>query len=67
MPIGFLDLLPGGKYRTNIYITERTEETACALHTRIMKRLLDMDVLKLPTQEQAKGLCTVLFLGDRLK
>ena len=27
-----------------------------------MKRLLDADVLQLPTKEQAKGLCTVLFL-----
>ncbi|MBR5329616.1 MAG: hypothetical protein IKV45_05345, partial [Firmicutes bacterium] len=38
------------------------QNEACALHTRIMKRLLDADVLKLPTSEQAKGLCTVLFL-----
>lgn len=34
------------------------------LHTRIMKALLDMGVLKLPTEEQAKGLCTVMFLGE---
>ena len=40
------------------------QNEACALHTRIMKRLLDADVLQLPTKEQAKGLCTMLFLLD---
>jgi len=38
------------------------QNKACALHTRIMKCLLDRNVLKLPMPEQAKGLCTVLFL-----
>ncbi len=40
--------------------------TCCVenLHTRIMKVLLDMGVLKLPTPEQKKGLCTVMFLGE---
>ncbi len=32
--------------------------------TRIMKILLDMGVLKLPTEKQAKGLCTVMFTGE---
>lgn len=40
------------------------QNAACALHTRIMKQLLDMGVLKLPTAEQAKGLCAILFLGE---
>lgn len=34
------------------------------LHTRIMKALLDMSVLKMPTKEQAKGLCTIMFMGE---
>ncbi len=37
---------------------------ACSLHTRVMKVLLDMDILKLPSKEQAKGLCTVMFTGE---
>ncbi|MDE6595795.1 MAG: hypothetical protein K2K44_07290, partial [Oscillospiraceae bacterium] len=37
---------------------------ACALHTHIMEYLLNKGVLKLPTEEQRKGLCTVMFLGQ---
>ncbi len=37
---------------------------ACGLHTRIMEQLLDMGVLKMPTDEQKKGLCTVMFTGE---
>lgn len=37
------------------------QNVACTLHTRVMKALLDMGVLKLPTEEQAKGLCTIMF------
>ncbi len=37
---------------------------ACNIHTRVMKILLDMGVLKLPTEEQKKGLCTVMFTGE---
>ncbi len=37
---------------------------AGSTHTRIMKILLDMGVLKLPTEKQAKGLCTVMFMGE---
>ena len=40
------------------------QNAACALHTRVMKVLLDMGVLKEPTPEQKKGLCTILFLGE---
>lgn len=40
------------------------QNAACALHTRVMKVLLDMGVLKMPTEEQAKGLCTIMFLGE---
>lgn len=40
------------------------QNCACSLHTRIMKDLLDMGVLKMPTEEQAKGLCTVMFTGE---
>lgn len=39
-----------------------SQNSACSLHTRVMKILLDMGVLKMPTEEQAKGLCTVMFL-----
>ncbi len=39
------------------------QNDACTLHTRIIDRLLDMGVLKMPTDEQKKGLCTVLFLN----
>jgi hypothetical protein len=28
-----------------------------------MEQLLDMGVLTLPTEKQAKGLCTVMFMG----
>ncbi|MCH5348657.1 MAG: RNA polymerase sigma factor [Oscillospiraceae bacterium] len=41
-----------------------TQNSACDLHTRIMKYLLDKGVLKLPTEEQRRGLCTVMFLGE---
>ena len=40
------------------------QNAACLLRTRIMKYLLDKGVLKLPTEEQRKGLCTVMFLGQ---
>ncbi|MCM1022877.1 MAG: RNA polymerase sigma factor [Prevotella sp.] len=40
------------------------QNSACALHTHFMKYLLDKGVLKLPTEEQRKGLCTVMFLGE---
>lgn len=36
---------------------------ACSLHTRVIEQLLDMGVLKMPTDEQKKGLCTILFLN----
>ncbi len=45
-------------------IKHYTRNNACALHTRVMKELLDMGVLKLPTAEQAKGLCTIMFTGE---
>lgn len=38
--------------------------SACMLKTRVMKLLLDMGVLKMPTEEQAKGLCTIMFTGE---
>ncbi len=41
-----------------------TQNIACKLHTRIMKQLLDMGVLKIPTEEQAKGLCTIMYVGE---
>ncbi len=41
-----------------------SKTAANLLHTRVMKALLDMGVLKLPTKEQAKGLCTIMFLGE---
>lgn len=40
------------------------QNAACTLHTRVMKQLLDMGVLKEPNEEQKKGLCTVMFLGN---
>lgn len=40
------------------------QNSACTLHTHIMEYLLDKGVLKLPTEEQRKGLCTVMFLGQ---
>lgn len=40
------------------------KSAAGSLHTRVMKALLDMGVLKLPTKEQAKGLCTIMFTGE---
>ncbi|MDE5578265.1 MAG: sigma-70 family RNA polymerase sigma factor [Oscillospiraceae bacterium] len=40
------------------------QNAACTLHTHIMEYLLDKGVLKLPTEEQRKGLCTVMFLGE---
>ncbi len=42
----------------------QSKSAAGALHTRVMKVLLDMGVLKLPTEEQAKGLCTIMFMGE---
>ena len=40
------------------------QNCACSLHPRIMKVLLDMGVLKMPEGKQAKGLCTVMFMGE---
>ena len=40
------------------------QNSACTLHTHIMEYLLDKGILKLPTEEQRKGLCTVMFLGQ---
>ena len=40
------------------------QNAACLLHTHIMEYLLNKGVLKLPTEEQRKGLCTVMFLGQ---
>lgn len=40
------------------------QNCACMLHTRVMKNLLDMGVLKMPTEEQAKGLCTIMYMGE---
>ena len=42
----------------------QSKNAAGYLHTRVMKALLDMGVLKLPTKEQAKGLCTIMFTGE---
>ena len=42
----------------------QSKAAAGYLHTRVMKALLDMGVLKLPTKEQAKGLCTIMFMGE---
>lgn len=40
------------------------KSAAWSLQTRIMEHLLDMGVLKLPTAEQAKGLSTIMFMGE---
>lgn len=40
------------------------QQSATVLHTRVMKILLDMGVLKEPSEEQRNGLCTVMFLGE---
>lgn len=40
------------------------QNAACTLHTHIMEYLLNKGVLKLPTEEQRRGLCTVMFLGQ---
>lgn len=40
------------------------QNAACNLQTHIMEYLLNKGVLKLPTEEQRKGLCTVMFLGQ---
>lgn len=45
-------------------IKSLSKTAAGMLHTRVMKALLDMGVLKLPTKEQAKGLCTIMFMGE---
>jgi len=45
-------------------IKHMNQGSACMLKTRIMKQLLDMGVLKMPTEEQAKGLCTIMFMGE---
>ena len=37
---------------------------AWSLQTRVMEHLLAMGVLKQPTEEQAKGLCTIMFMND---
>lgn len=40
------------------------QNAACTLHTHVMEYLLSKGVLKLPAEEQRKGLCTVMFLGQ---
>lgn len=40
------------------------QNSACTLHTHIMEYLLNKGVLKLPAEEQRRGLCTVMFLGE---
>lgn len=40
------------------------QNSACTLHTHIMEYLLNKGVLKLPAEEQRRGLCTVMFLGQ---
>lgn len=45
-----------------IKFLNRNAATRC--HTRMMKYLVDNGVLKEPTPEQKKGLCTILFLGE---
>lgn len=40
------------------------QNAACILHTHIMEYLLNKGVLKLPAEEQRKGLCTVMFFGQ---
>ncbi len=39
------------------------QNSAQWLHTQVMELLLEMGVLCMPTQEQRKGLLTILFLG----
>ena len=39
------------------------KSAAWSLKTRVMEQLLAMGVLKQPTEEQAKGLCTIMFLN----
>lgn len=41
-----------------------SKTAASSLHTRVMKVLVDMGVLKIPTEEQSKGLCTIMFMGE---
>lgn len=40
------------------------KSAAWSLQTRVMEHLLDMGVLKPPTAEQAKGLSTIMFMGE---
>lgn len=40
------------------------QNAACLLRTYIMEYLLNKGVLKLPTEEHRKGICTVMFLGE---
>lgn len=40
------------------------KSAAWSLQTRVMEHLLDMGVLKQPTEEQAKGLSTIMFMGE---
>lgn len=40
------------------------KSAAWSLQTRVMEHLLDMGVLKQPTAEQAKGLSTIMFMGE---
>lgn len=40
------------------------KSAAWSLNTRVMEHLLNMGVLKQPTKEQAKGLCTILFINE---
>ncbi|MDE5991961.1 MAG: RNA polymerase sigma factor [Oscillospiraceae bacterium] len=39
------------------------QNAACTLHTHIMKNLLDKGILKLPTEQQRRGLCTIMFMN----
>lgn len=45
-------------------IKHLSQNAACMLRTRIMKILLDMGVLEMPSEEKAKGLCTIMFMGE---
>ncbi len=45
-------------------IKHMNRNAAACCHTRMMKYLVDNGVLKDPTPEQKKGLCTILFLGE---
>lgn len=40
------------------------QNSAQWLHTHVMELLVEMGVLTIPTEEQAKGLLTILFLGE---